>query len=72
MLCGHTHLQMLRRLEHSLIVNPGSIGLPFSDWLPHTIAIAPWAEYAVLTHDEGRLQRRPEADDLRRRGAFCA
>ena len=55
LLCGHTHLQMLRRFDHSLIVNPGSIGLPFSDWLPRTIAVAPWAEYGILTHDEGRL-----------------
>ena len=56
LLCGHTHLQMLRRFEHSLIVNPGSIGLPFSDWSPRTIRIAPWAEYGILTHDEGRLR----------------
>ncbi len=55
MLCGHTHLQMLRRRKDTLVVNPGAIGLPFSAWAPHTIAIAPWAEYAVLTHDEGRL-----------------
>lgn len=56
MLCGHTHLQMLRRLEHSLVVNPGSVGLPFSDWAPHTITIAPWAEYGILSHDRGRLR----------------
>ena len=55
LLCGHTHIQMLRRLEHSLVVNPGSVGLPFSDWAPHTIRIAPWAEYAILGHDDGRL-----------------
>jgi predicted phosphodiesterase len=54
-LCGHTHIQMLRRLEHVLVVNPGAIGLPFSEWAPHTIAIAPWAEYGIVTHDEGRL-----------------
>jgi predicted phosphodiesterase len=54
-LCGHTHIQMLRRLEHALVVNPGAIGLPFSEWSPHIIAIAPWAEYGILSHDEGRL-----------------
>ena len=54
-LCGHTHIQMLRRLEHVLVVNPGAIGLPFSEWAPHTIAIAPWAEYGILSHDDGRL-----------------
>ena len=26
---GHTHLQMIRRFEESMIVNPGSVGLPF-------------------------------------------
>ena len=36
-------------------MNPGSVGLPFSDWAPRTIAIAPWAEYGILSHDEGRL-----------------
>ena len=61
LLCGHTHLQMLRRLEHTLVVNPGSVGLPFSDWAPNTIRIAPWAEYGILSHDDGRL-----SIDLRR------
>ena len=55
LLCGHTHLQMLRRMEHTLLVNPGAVGLPFSEWAPHTIAIAPWAEYGILSHDQGRL-----------------
>ena len=55
LLCGHTHLQMLRRLEYALVVNPGAVGLPFSEWAPHTIAIAPWAEYGVVSHDQGRL-----------------
>lgn len=61
LLCGHTHLQMLRRYGTSVVVNPGSVGLPFSDWAPHTIRIAPWAEYAILGWDDGRLRL-----DLRR------
>ncbi len=56
LLCGHTHVQMLRRHEQSVIVNPGSVGLPFSDWAPHTIRIAPWAEYGILGYGEGRLR----------------
>jgi predicted phosphodiesterase len=56
LLAGHTHVQMLRRLEDSLVINPGSVGLPFSDWGPHTIMIAPWAEYGILNSDGGRLQ----------------
>lgn len=55
LLCGHTHLQMLRRLERALIVNPGAVGLPFSAWAPNTIAIAPWAEYGILSHDRDGL-----------------
>ena len=31
---GHTHLQMLRRFGQSVIVNPGSVGQPFSQWWP--------------------------------------
>jgi predicted phosphodiesterase len=52
---GHTHVQLLRRYEAGVIVNPGSVGLPFRDWLPREVRIAPWAEYAVLTADDGRL-----------------
>jgi len=56
LLCGHTHLQMLRRFEESVVVNPGSVGLPFSDWEPQTVRIAPWAEYGILGYDNGRLR----------------
>lgn len=52
---GHTHLQMVRRYEKSLLVNPGSVGLSFSEWWPKRVRIAPWAEYAILTAEEGRL-----------------
>ena len=56
LLCGHTHVQLLRRHDHSVVVNPGSAGLPFSDWSPKTVRIAPWAEYGILGWDDGRLQ----------------
>ena len=55
MIGGHTHVQMLRSFDRCLLVNPGSVGLPFSDWWPKRVRIAPWAEYAVLSYDEGRL-----------------
>lgn len=55
-LCGHTHVQMLRRHDHSLIVNPGSVGLPFLDWSPQTVRVAPWAEYGILSSEHGRLR----------------
>lgn len=53
---GHTHTQMLRRYRDMLIVNPGSVGLPFE----HTRVAGhtrnpPWAEYAVVSYVDGRL-----------------
>lgn len=45
---GHTHSQMFRRLEHRLLINPGSVGLPF-DRMPDGKAFNPLlAEYAIL------------------------
>jgi putative phosphoesterase len=61
LLGGHTHLQMLRRYEDSLFVNPGSVGLPFELWSPDDVQIAPRAEYAIVTWSDGRF-----AVDLRR------
>jgi putative phosphoesterase len=52
---GHTHVQLLRRHRDRVLVNPGSVGLPF-DQNPWTgevpqeqVRLAPWAEYAILT-----------------------
>jgi predicted phosphodiesterase len=53
---GHTHLQMLRRFGRQTIVNPGSVGQPFSQWWPKTIRVAPWAEYGVIEAGNGKLQ----------------
>lgn len=61
LLGGHTHLQMMRRYEDSLIVNPGSVGLPFREWWPRPVLISPWAEYGVVGGDNGQL-----SIDLRR------
>jgi putative phosphoesterase len=58
---GHTHLQMVRRYSDSLFVNPGSVGLPFELWSLAGVQIAPRAEYAILTVEDGRF-----AVDLRR------
>jgi putative phosphoesterase len=55
MIGGHAHLQLLRRFEKILFVNPGSVGLPFSDWWPDRVRIAPRAEYGILVHEDGRL-----------------
>jgi predicted phosphodiesterase len=52
---GHTHVQLLRRWNGSTVVNPGSVGLPFLEWWPRRVRIAPWAEYAILTAEAGQL-----------------
>lgn len=46
---GHTHTPLLRRYLDSLILNPGSVGLPFFN-LPDGRRLNPaWAEYALVT-----------------------
>jgi len=52
---GHTHVQMLRRMRSSIVVNAGSVGLPFRRWLPDDVCVAPWAEYALVTSENGKL-----------------
>jgi predicted phosphodiesterase len=54
---GHTHLQTLRRLGGSLFFNPGSVGLVVDNRPAHTLPLRadPWAEYAMLSYDAGRL-----------------
>jgi putative phosphoesterase len=46
---GHTHIQMLRQHRGTLLVNPGSLGLPFESYVsggpPRILA---HAEYAVV------------------------
>lgn len=48
--CGHTHVQLKRRWQNRLVVNCGSVGMPFE--APFTGAapprVQPWAEYAVV------------------------
>ena len=53
---GHTHLQLVRRFEKSIFVNPGSVGLPFVEWWPRPVRIAPWAEYGIINSRDGRLE----------------
>jgi putative phosphoesterase len=58
---GHTHVQMIRRYQSSVIVNPGSVGLPFREWWPRPVRISPWAEYGIVGGEDGHL-----SIDLRR------
>ena len=53
---GHTHLQLIRRLESGMLINPGSVGLPFEHWWPNTVVIAPWAEYGLVEIENAQLR----------------
>ena len=54
---GHTHVQMLRQHHGSLLVNPGSVGMPFKDYVqgraPQLMA---HAEYATVEAEGGRIE----------------
>jgi putative phosphoesterase len=53
---GHTHIQMLRQHRGVLLVNPGSLGLPFETYAsggPPTIL--PHAEYAIVEASAGSV-----------------
>ncbi len=49
---GHTHAQMMRRHGKSILVNPGSVGLPV-DGEGEAAHNPPWAEYAVVSSGDG-------------------
>lgn len=54
---GHTHEQMLRRYKGTIVLNPGSVGLPFERGPGADEARnPPWAEYAVVSHEHGALR----------------
>ena len=47
---GHTHLQMLRQHHGMLLVNPGSLGMPFREFASGgPPVVLPHAEYAFVT-----------------------
>ncbi len=53
---GHTHTQMLRRFERVILINPGSVGMPFERGLAGAPdRRPPWGEYAILTSDKENL-----------------
>jgi putative phosphoesterase len=53
---GHTHIQMLRRYRDMILLNPGSVGLPFEqDSTTDRSRNPPWAEYALVGWADGAL-----------------
>jgi putative phosphoesterase len=51
---GHTHQPMVRRYEDKLILNPGSVGLPYVQ-VGEREYNPPWAEYAILHSESGHF-----------------
>ena len=46
---GHTHVQMLNRYHGNIMVNVGSVGQPFAEYVNNeTPRILPYAEYTIL------------------------
>lgn len=57
--CGHTHIQMVRQHRGTLIVNPGSVGGPFQEYVggrPPTLL--PIVEHAVVELADGEIEVR--------------
>lgn len=53
---GHTHVQMLRQHHGVLIVNPGSVGMPFKEYVfGRAPTVLPHAEYAIVEGAAGNV-----------------
>lgn len=52
---GHTHEQFSRRWQERIVINPGSVGLPYERLADGRTRNPPWAEYALLTWEQSRL-----------------
>jgi predicted phosphodiesterase len=53
---GHTHLQMIRQHRGTLLVNPGSVGMPFREFANgQAPRVLPHAEYAIVSVEAGEL-----------------
>ncbi len=54
---GHTHIQMVRQHRGNLLVNPGSVGAPFREFVGGRLpTLLPHAEYAVVEGSEGGVR----------------
>jgi putative phosphoesterase len=72
---GHTHLQLLRRHGDSLLVNPGSVGLPLGATTGSAPPLPNVAEYALVTASDGHIEvafRRLSTDVAALRAASAA
>lgn len=54
---GHTHIQMMRQHRGLLIVNPGSVGLPFKEYVAgRAPTLLGHAEYAMVESKAGNVE----------------
>jgi putative phosphoesterase len=55
---GHTHIQMLRQHRGVLVVNPGSVGMPFEAYVggKTTPRVLPHAEYGIVEAAAGAVR----------------
>lgn len=54
---GHTHIQMMRQHRGTLLVNPGSVGMPFLEFANGCApCVMPYAEYAVIEASKDDVQ----------------
>ncbi len=54
---GHTHIQMMKQYKGRLVINAGSVGMPF-ELVPFPETgprFLPWAEYTIINDDGGSL-----------------
>jgi predicted phosphodiesterase len=56
---AHTHTAMLRRFRESVVINPGSVGMPFEQTAAGQFRNPPWAEYAIVEGTEVEFRRVP-------------
>jgi len=57
MACGHTHVQLIRRLGKRVVVNVGSVGMPFEKpFMGKPPKVYPWAEYGIVELGAGGNQ----------------
>jgi putative phosphoesterase len=65
---GHTHLQLLRQHRGALLVNPGSVGMPFREFVNgRAPKLLPHAEYATVEAGPGGVNVALHRVDLDRR-----
>jgi putative phosphoesterase len=70
---GHTHAPFIRRHKGAMLLNPGSVGLPYVS-TDEGIYQPPWAEYAIVDRHMGSLdialRRVPIDTEMVRQAAF--